>query len=232
MALDPHRLPKIALFEGLTPDQLAFIAEHARERSYKANAILFSQEDPGDTFYVIQHGTVRVSTSLPDGQQVFLALLATGDTVGEMSLIDSNGRSADVVTQEPTTMICIDRIAFDRLMKDGSTFPRNMMRVLARRLRLANVRIQAHCTLDVYGLVAFQIVEFCELYGEPQPDGNILIPIRLTQQDIADLVGAARESVNKVMVAYRAKNLISVDSRYRLTVLNKKGLEDKVLQSA
>ncbi len=104
--------------------------------------------------------------------------------------------------------------------------------ILARRLRLANVRIQAHCTLDVYGLVAFQIVEFCELYGEPQPDGNILIPIRLTQQDIADLVGAARESVNKVMVAYRAKNLISVDSRYRLTVLNKKGLEDKVLQSA
>ena len=231
MAMDPHRLPKIALFDGLTSEQLAFIAEHARERSYRAGVTLLSQEDPGETFYVIQHGTVRVSMSL-NGQQVFLALLATGDTVGEMSLIDSGGRSADVVMQEPTTMICIDRVAFDHLMQAGSTFPRNIMRILARRLRLANVRIQAHCTLDVYGLVAFQLVEFCELYGEPQEDGATLIPIRLTQQDIADLVGAARESVNKVMVAYRKKKFIDVDSRYRITVLDKKGLEDKVAQSA
>ncbi len=232
MALDPHRLPKIALFEGLTPEQLAVIAEHARERTYRSGVTILSQEEPGETFYVIQHGTVRISTSLPDGQQVFLALLATGDTVGEISLIDSGGRSADVVTQEPTTMICIDRVAFDHLMLAGSAFPRNMMRILARRLRLANVRIQAHCTLDVYGLVAFQIVEFAELYGETQPNGDILIPIRLTQQDIADLVGASRERVNQVMVAYRTKGYISVDSRYRLTVHKKKELEVRVQQSA
>ena len=231
MPLDPHRLPKIALFDGLTPEQLAFLAEHARERSYRSGVTIVSQEEPGETFYVIQQGTVRISTSMPDGQQVFLALLAAGDTVGEMSLIDTGVRSADVVTQEPTTLIAINRIAFDYLMSTGSAFPRNLMRILARRLRLANVRIQAKCTLDVFGMVAFQIVEFAALYGEKQSDNAVLVPIRLTQQDIADLVGASRERVNQVMVAYRTKKYISIDSHYRITIHDLDALKRKVQES-
>ena len=70
------------------------------------------------------------------------------------------------------------------------------MRILSRRLRLANVRIQAHCTLDVYGLVAFQILEFAELYGEAQANGDRFIPIRLTQSDMAQLVGWKREDLD------------------------------------
>lgn len=229
MPIDVGRLPKIALFAGLSPEQMLCIAQHTRERNYRADITILNQDDPGETFYVIQRGTLKISTTLPDGKEVFLALLATGDTVGEMSLIDLGGRSADVVTQEETTLLAIDRVAFDKLMNDGSAFPRNLMRILARRLRLANVRIQAHCTLDVYGMVAFQILEFGELYGEKQPDDSILIPIRLTQGDIAELVGASRERVNQVVVAYRKKNIISSDAHFYITIHKPEELKKRLL---
>jgi CRP/FNR family cyclic AMP-dependent transcriptional regulator len=228
MPLDDTQLRNIALFEGLPPTALAYIADHARQRTYRADDAIVHQDDPGETFYVIMLGTVKVSTTLPDGNEVFLALLATGDTFGEMSLIDSGMRSADVVTQEETTLLSIDRATFDHLINTVPTFTRNLMRTLARRLRLANVRIQAHCTLDVYGLVARQILEFAELYGVKQPDGSVLIPIRLTQGSMAELVGASRERVNQVMVSYRQKGLISVDSNYRITVLKLDALQTEL----
>jgi CRP/FNR family cyclic AMP-dependent transcriptional regulator len=230
MPIDIARLNRIALFDGLAPAQLAQIAEHARERTYRAGSAIVHQDDPGETFYVILRGTVKISTTLPDGNEVFLAVLATGDTVGEMSLIDATGRSADVITQEETTLLSIDRSVFDQLAGSGPIFTRNIMRILSRRLRLANVRIQAHCTLDVYGLVAFQILEFAELYGETLPNGDRLIPIRLTQSDMAQLVGASRERVNQVMVSYRRKGLISVDPQFHITVHNLVDLRKRVEQ--
>ena len=219
MPLDSHQLQKIALFEGLTPEQLRFVTENARQRTYRrVNEAILHEHDQGETFYVILHGTVKVSTTLANGAEVFLALLAAGDTFGEMSLIDSSGRAADVMTQEETTLVSIDRPTFEHMMNTVPVFSRNLMRVLARRLRLANIRIQAHCTLDVYGLVARQILEFAELYGETLGNGDRIIPIRLTQGNMAELVGASRERVNQVMVAYREKGLISVDSAFHITV--------------
>src|SRR5579859_3575858 len=115
MPFDVIRLGKIALFEGLPPAQLARIADQARERTFRAGSAIVHQDDPGETFYVILRGTVKISTTMPDGNEVFLAVLATGDTVGEMSLIDATGRSADVITQEETTLLAIDRSVFDDL---------------------------------------------------------------------------------------------------------------------
>lgn len=218
MPLNVTQLTKIDLFNGLTPEHLEMVAQHARQRTYRTNEAIVHQDDPGETFYVILHGTVKVSKTLPDGSEVFLTLLAAGDTFGEMGLIDTGMRSADVVTQEETTLLSIDRVAFDELINTVPTFTRNLMKLLVRRLRLANVRIQAHCTLDVYGRVARQVVEFAELYGQGATDGSLTIPIRLTQGDLADLVGASRERVNQVMVYYTQRKAISVDSSYRITV--------------
>ncbi|HEV2474471.1 MAG TPA: Crp/Fnr family transcriptional regulator, partial [Chthonomonadales bacterium] len=218
MPIDPAQLSMAPLFDGLSPEQMHKIGERARQRTYRADEAIVHQLDPGETFYVILRGTVKVSTTLADGNEVFLALLAAGDTFGEMSLVDSGSRSADVVTQEETTLVSIDRSLFEELVATVPPFTRNLLRILARRLRLANVRIQAHCTLDVYGLVARQILEFTELYGELQQDGSTRIPIRLTQGSMAELVGASRERVNQAMVAYRTRGAISIDSSYHITV--------------
>src|SRR4051812_15262189 len=113
MPLDLKQLNNFVLFDQFTPEQLTYVAEHARHRTYRAEEAIVHQDDPGENFFVILHGTVKISRTLPDGNEVFLALLATGDTFGELSLIDSGYRSADVLTQEPTTLLSIDRTTFD-----------------------------------------------------------------------------------------------------------------------
>lgn len=225
MPIDPTQLGNITLFQGLPQAALTFISEHANARRLRADRPIVHQDDPGEMFYVIQQGTVKVSTTQADGTEVFLALLVIGDTFGEMSLIDSSTRSADVFTQEETQLISIDRAAFEHLMSSYPQFTRNLMKMLSQRLRYANERIQAHCTLDVNGLVARQILEFAERYGQESADGTILVPIRLTQGNMAGIVGASRERVNQVMVNYRQRGFISIDSAYRITVTNLKALQ-------
>jgi CRP/FNR family cyclic AMP-dependent transcriptional regulator len=228
MLLDAKQLAGIALFDGMTQEQMTFLTAHARQRSYRGEEAIVHQQDSGENFYVILRGTVKISSTLADGSEVFLALLASGDTFGEMSLIDSAFRSADAVTQEPTNLVIIDRPTFDALIERAPAFTRNLLKILARRLRLANVRIQAHATFDVYGRVARQLLEFCDLYGQKQPNGDTLIPIRLTQGDIAQLVGASRERVNQVMVAYRQRGLLTVAPNYHITVHKPVELEKRM----
>ncbi len=222
------QLSRLKLFEGFSPEQLAYLAKHARQRVYKPDEAIVHQDDPGETFYVILHGTVKISITMGDGSDVFLALLAANDTFGELSLIDSGFRSADVVTQEETTLIAVDRVAFNTLLDTAPVFARNLMKLLARRLRLANLRITAHCTLDVYGLVARQILEFGELYGQPAPNDATFIPIKLTQGSMAELVGASRERVNQVIVAYKQNGWISIDAGYRITIHRPDDLRKKI----
>ncbi len=216
--MENRQLGAIPLFKGMPREQMEQTLSHARLRKFKSGEAILHQDDPGETFYVILEGTVKVSAFLSDGSEVFIALLAAGDTFGEMSMIDSSHRSADVVTQEASTLLSMDRSIFNSLLDTSPHFTRNLLRLLARRIRLANVRIQAHCTQDVFGRVARQLVEFAELYGVAQPDSSILIPIRLTQSDISDLVGASRERVNQVMVSFRKTDLLSIDTRHYVTI--------------
>lgn len=219
MPIDSRILQAMALFDSVPQDRIAFAAERARQRTFHhADETIVHEGDPGETFYMIQQGTVKIRRTMSDGRIVFIALLAAGDTFGELSLIDTDLRSADVITQEKTVLVSFDRTTFDTLVDTAPIFTRNLMKTLSRRLRLANGRIQALSTEDVDGRVVRQLWEFSTLYGKPQPDGSVVIPVRLTQSDVADLVGASRERVNQVMVFYRDKGAISVDAGYRITI--------------
>lgn len=232
MPISPSRLAGIALFDGIHGSDLDILYQNARERTHAAGATIIYQEDPGNALYLITKGTVKISYTLLSGNEVYLALLAAGDTVGEMSLIDASCRSANVIALERTELIIIDREIFNRLLEDSPVFARNLMRILARRLRLANVRIQAHCALDTYGMVAFQLLEFAELYGEDVDGGSRYIPVRLTQGDISQLVGATRERVNKVMITYRKTGMLSVDKNYHITIHRATDLRKRAEQSS
>ncbi len=218
MAVTIEELASSLLFQGLKRESLELVSQNSRERVYKSGSTIMYQSDPGDNFLLILNGTVKVSVQMPDGDEVFLAILAAGDTVGEMTMIDTNPRSADVSAQEQTRVLILDRVLFNKLVETETNFMKNMMRILSRRLRVANMRIQAHCTLDTFGLVAFQIVEFADLYGKKTESGDIIIPIRLTQSDIATLAGASRERVNQVMVSFKKSGVISSDSGFHITV--------------
>jgi len=211
------------LFEGLSFGDLNWLGARAHRRVFTAGANIITAEQPGEAVYIILHGTVKIHVEQTDGRDVVLAILGTGDTLGEMSLIDSSGRSASAITLEDSLLLWMDKSAFQEALRQFPAVAQNLVRILSARVRLANELIQALATLDVYGRVARQLLAFAEKYGRAEGE-SVLIPIHLTQSDIADLVGASRKRVNQVMVFFRDQELISSNSSGKVVVLNRGAL--------
>ena len=217
-------LADIQLFEGLTPAQLDWVAQRAHRRAFSAGTNVLTIEQPGEAVYIILHGTVKIHVEQGDGRDVILAILGAGDLLGEMSLIDSIGRSASALTLENSLMLWMDKQTFNHLLDEFPPVARNLVRILSARVRLSDQLIQALAMLDVYGRVARQLLAFAERYGRPAADGEIRIPIALTQGDIADLVGASRKRVNQVMVAFKGQGLIGTDAEGHISIYDSEGL--------
>jgi CRP/FNR family transcriptional regulator, cyclic AMP receptor protein len=160
---------------------------------------------------------VKIQLDREDGTDITLALLGPGDTVGEMSLVEREGRSANVVTLEDTTFLWMDRASFLDCLQSMTQLTYNLVRQLSSRLRLANQKIQALSTLDVAGRVARQVLIFADQYGRDDREGT-RIPVPLTQSDIAEMVAATRERVNHVMVRLKKDGILSVERRRVVTV--------------
>jgi CRP/FNR family cyclic AMP-dependent transcriptional regulator len=233
--VDPGTLVEIPLFRGLPAERLKKLAEMLRKKTVPAGTNMITADQPGEVVYVLLEGTVKILIEQMDGREVILAFLGAGDTVGEMSLVDSSGRSANVMTMEKCTFLWMDRSTFQELLRNVPEFAQNLVRLLSSRLRMANEQIQSLSSLDVAGRLARQILAFAERYGEPgdgeeagdgsraaaaaePPEKGTRISLRLTQTDLAELVGASRERVNQVMVDFRQKGYLSVDSGHHILV--------------
>jgi CRP/FNR family cyclic AMP-dependent transcriptional regulator len=227
---DSTRLGDLELFQGLAADQLDQLNLLLRVCSVPAGAHFITADQPGEMVYVLLEGTVKIYISRADGREVILAFLGPGDTVGEMSLVDSAGRSANVVTTEPSRLIWMDRASFQSCLRTMAPLAANLVRLLSNRLRFANEQIQALCTLDVPGRVARQILALADRYGHPSPGaaaasaGGVKISVRLTQSDLGEVVGASRERVNQAIVEFKQNGYIAVDSDHRIHVLDRQAL--------
>lgn len=225
VVVDPAALGRLELFEGLSPQQLAHLNGLLRSASFPAGSHFITAEQPGEVIYVLLEGTVKIYISHADGRDVILAFLGPGDTVGEMSLVDSSGRSANVVTTERSRVLWMDRATFQSCLHEIAPLANNLIRLLAKRLRFANEQIQSLCTLDVPGRLARQILALADRYGSPPGGGGeVEIPLRLTQSDLGEIVGASRERVNQVIVELKQKGLITVDANHRMRVRDRAGL--------
>jgi len=214
-------LSYIQLFEGLTPTQLDWVAQHAHRRNFEAGRNVMTIEQPGEAVYVILYGTVKVHIEQGE-RDVILAILGVGDMLGEMSLIDSVGRSASAVTLESSLLLWMDKNTFNYMLDNFPPVARNLVKIMSARVRLSDQMIQALATLDVNGRVARQLLAFAEKYPR-EKDGVTQISITLTQGDIADLVGASRKRVNQAMVLFKEQDLID-DADGRIAIKDSKGL--------
>jgi CRP-like cAMP-binding protein len=216
-------LADIPLLEGLSEPELAIVGQRVRQRRYKEGDTIFHRNDPGIALYVILSGKVKIHNETPDGADCIICILSEGEFFGELAVIDGTERSADATTIEPTELLMLTK---DDLHDIIQRYPRISLRLLitlAGRLRRTTDAYLAYSTLDVNGRLAMQLLRLAEQHGVVTPEG-VRIDLRLTQTDLGALVGASRESINKVMGYFRRQGYLSVDDRNQITLRNREAL--------
>ena len=214
----------IRLFRNLPPDYLLAMSSLLSRKTFPAGVTLMTAEQVAEAVYFILNGTVKVHVEQEDGGDVIISILGPGEIVGEMSVLGQTIRSASVVTIESCAMLWMDCAAFQSCLLKSPELSYNLACTLAERLRLANEKIETLATQSVESRVARQLMSFAELYGQPQPDGGVHLGIRLTQSDIASLIGASREHINRVMVSYKERDYLSIDTNHHITIHNLQAL--------
>ena len=216
--IDTDQLGGIALFHDLTPAELARIAKLLRLRSHPARATIMSIEQPGDAAYIILEGALKIAVERADGTSVILAILGPRALVGEMGVVQGLGRSATVTTLARTTLAWMPGDDFQECLRAIPAMAVNLTIILAQRLRLANAQILSFATQDVDGRIARMLLAFGEEHGRRAPNGDIHIPLRLTQSDLGSIVGASRVRVNQVMNDYKDAGVVSINTRNQITI--------------
>ena len=184
------------------------IAARGQTRSFPKNAVIINEGDRGDSVFVILSGRVKVYVSDNDGREMILDLYGAGDYVGEMSL-DGQPRSASVMTLEPTLCSVVTRDALREAIAKNPDVAMALIARLIERARIATDNVKNLALMDVYGRVARLLLSL----AKEQADGKLIVPDKMTQQDIADRVGASRDMISRIFKDLTVGGYVSVVDR-------------------
>jgi CRP-like cAMP-binding protein len=163
--------------------------------------------------FAIVRGKLKVVSCGPDGRDTVLGIMAEGEVFGEVALIDGGTRSATVTAIEPCELLLIERERFLSLLQGSPSISIKLLVVLAKRLRRLSQRSEDAAFLDVPSRLARSLLDLASRFGERRaPSSDICITLKLSQQELGDLVGATRESVNKHLSDWTRQGFLRVQS--------------------
>ena len=209
---------RVPLFSLLTVEQAQGIADSVVKRRFRRGELVVEHGRKTNALYILLTGRARVLTADSRGREVILAVLQSGDYVGEMSLIDNEPHSATVRAEVQTDMLILGRAEFSRCLPESSSLSYAILRGLVARLRSADRQIESLALLDVYGRVARALLDMAEDEGSLRVIRN-----KVSRQDLAKVVGASREMVSRVMKDLEGRNLI--ETRENASVVIKPQLD-------
>jgi CRP/FNR family transcriptional regulator/CRP/FNR family cyclic AMP-dependent transcriptional regulator len=219
-------LAEVPLFASLKPDRLAGLASKLAARSYRRGEVIFHKDDPGATLFVIKSGQVKITSTSPEGEDLILAILADGDFFGEFSLLDEGPRSASATAMEPTQAAVLHRGDFLEVISGDPESVSDVLAAVTERLRRTDLLLEDAVFLDLPGRLAKRLLELGEKRGV-ETDRGLEIDLRITQQEIANAVGASRVAVNKLLGAFQDKGLVQID-RQHITILRPEELRKRI----
>jgi CRP/FNR family transcriptional regulator, cyclic AMP receptor protein len=226
--IDPALLGKVELFAGLTSAQLISIAALMRPRRYAKDEVVYLRGDPGTAFYLIAQGRVKITLTSPDGKELILRRLAAGEFHGELALLDGHPRSADAIATEPTVLLVLQRDDFRQFLNDHHAVATKLLATITNYLRRNADLIQDATFLDVPARLARILLELAGARGDDElPPAGAVIPDKMKQSELASLVGATRESINKSLGAFERQGLIKYD-KGQITLLRPSGLKQRI----
>jgi len=206
-------LRSVPLFAGLSDDGWASLASRLATRQVPRGEALFREGDPGEELHVVVDGKVKITRTSSDGRENAIAILGPGDLLGELAIFDSQQRGATATAVNDTTLACLSRPGFHAWLAEQPSVALELLRALAVRLRQTNEAMADLVFTDVPGRIAKTLLGLGERFGSPSGDGGVRVAHDLTQEELAQLVGASRETVNKALSDFAARGWIRLDGR-------------------
>ena len=207
-------LGRCRLFDGLTGEPLAALTRTLRTRRFRRGEVLFHEGDPGDALFIVASGAVKVVVPSEDGEEAILATLRRGDFLGELALLDGAPRSASAIALEPTETLALPRDQFRALVASEPAIRDALLASLAGELRRLTTHVAELHFLDLTGRLAARLARLARLaeeHGDRASDGSVRLDAPLTQSDLAAMIGATRQSVNKLLGEFEASGLIRIE---------------------
>jgi CRP/FNR family cyclic AMP-dependent transcriptional regulator len=198
----------IPLFNGLPEADLNAISSHAVTRTYNKNTVIINEGDESDSLFLILSGRVKIYLSDEDGKEVIINTQGPGDYFGELSLIDEAPRSASVMTIEDSKLSIVSKRDFEACLARYPEIALRVIKGLTKRLRHLTENVKSLALMDVYGRVARTLLSLAE-----EENGKLIVHQRLTQRDIAAMIGASREMVSRILKDLTIGGYISVDKK-------------------
>ena len=211
-------LESVPIFSDLSKSDLTKISDRMTHRKFTKNQMILLEDDLGQTFFVIATGSVKITRLSDDGREVILAMLGEADFFGEMSLLDGDGRSANVVALESSEVLTLARNEFLDILEQYPKISISLLEELTNRLRKSDQQIESLSLSDVEQRIGITLIRLAEELGTIK-QGSVKIKNLPFQQDIANMAGTSRETVSRTFKLLEEKGLLSRQGR-QLVIYN------------
>jgi CRP/FNR family cyclic AMP-dependent transcriptional regulator len=201
-------LRKVPLFSSLNNSQLTIISNICSKKSFKANTVLFHEKELGSVFYIVFSGSVKIYTAATSGEEKILSLFKTGDSFGELSLIDGKPRSASAQTLEDSVMIALSAPNFLDMLKSNFDISLCIMQELCNRLRDTNQHVHDLTFLDARSRVIKSLIKLANKNGIRS--GNIVtIKMMLNYDEVSQMAGVQKPILMQVIRDFQERQILT-----------------------
>jgi CRP-like cAMP-binding protein len=217
-ATDSEALVGAGLFQGVAPEAREALSASLSIGDYGRGQAIFVEGEQGDTLYIVLNGKVKVGRRAADGRENLLSVMGPSDMFGELSLFDPGPRTATATALTDARLASLASGSLRPWITDRPEIAEQLLRVLARRLRRTNDALADLIFTDVPGRVAKALLGLADRFGTPDSAG-VRVNHDLTQEELAQLIGASRETVNKALADFAGRGWLRVESR-AVTILD------------
>lgn len=205
----------------LTPEEQADLLTQAHLKSLPAGCMLFQKGDPGDRLFIIASGLISIGVVTEDGKDLVFNVLGRGEVFGEVALLDGGLRTADATAMSDCELVVVERSDVIPFLEDHPDATARVISMLCKRVRWISQNLEDALGSDVPRRLARKLVTLSNVHGVPSEDGGIDIQLKLPQQDLANMIGVSRESVNKHLKTWIDLGWISMKrGRLRVSDIN------------
>jgi CRP-like cAMP-binding protein len=206
-------LSRFWFFTELSESDVGLVMQIAQKRRFEGRRVIVRQGDADGDLYAVLRGHLKVTACDRHGHEIVMNLMQSGDVFGEIAFLDGGARSATVTSLDSCELLVIRRADFLLLLRRVPTISMALLNVMAKRIRRLSESAQDSAFLDVKSRLAKRLVDLADQFGTPLGSGQVALKVRLSQQELGDMVQATRESVNKCLREWAKEGIIQQNGR-------------------